>query len=232
MSFLINNDIELRMLEIYPDENPLVTVIMVTFNRADYLKRSITSYLNQTFTNSELLIVDDGSNDKTFGVIKDFMDEHKNIRYLRHSNRRISLSKNAGIKAAAGKYIAFLDSDDEYRPDFLEKRVRFMQTHPNIDMIEGGVIIIGDPFIADKNDLSKKIHLAECHIGSTFFGKVESFLALGGFNKNTSYSEDSEFWENAEKMLNLRKICHPGYVYYRDTPGSISNSISASVKLK
>lgn len=213
------------MLELYSFQNPIVSVIMATYNRAGYLSRSIPSFLNQTFKNAELIIVDDGSDDNTFHVVNEFLKTKVNIRYLKHSNRKLSLSKNAGIAIAAGKYIAFLDSDDEYRADYLEKRVGFMETNQSVDLIEGGAIIIGDPFVKDKNDLSKKIHLYDCHIGPTFFGKTEVFMNLGGFDKDIVYSEDSVFWEKAEKIFTVKKIDDPGYLYYRDTPGSICNSV-------
>lgn len=213
------------MLEIYRKKEPLVTVILPTFNRFDYLTRSISSFLSQTFTQAELLVVDDGSEDKTFLLVKDFMDKHPNIRYLRHTNRKLSLTKNAGIKAAAGKYIGFLDSDDEYKPDYLEKRVEYMEAHPEVDIIEGGVIVIGDPYVKDINDLSQKIHLSECHIGATFFGKANVFTELDGFDKDIFYGEDSLFLEKALENFNVKKIDHPGYVYYRMTPDSISNSV-------
>ncbi|OQY94527.1 MAG: glycosyl transferase [Sphingobacteriales bacterium UTBCD1] len=213
------------MIDIYRPKNPNVSVIMATYNRAGYLERSISSFINQTYKDCELIIVDDGSEDHTYEIVNNFMSAHSNIRYLKHTNRKLSLSKNAGIKAAAGTYIAFLDSDDEYKPDYLEKRVEFMKANKDIDLIEGGAIIIGDPYVKDKYDLTKRIHLSECLIGPTFFGKAEIFTSLDGFDKNIFYSEDSFFWEKAEKVIQVKKFDHPGYIYYRDTPGSICNSI-------
>jgi len=213
------------MFDAYRSENPLVSVIMATYNRSNYLHRSISSFINQTYKNSELIVVDDGSEDNTFEIVNCYMKMHENIRYIKHTNRKLSLSKNAGIKAAIGKFTAFLDSDDEYKPDYLEKRVKFMESNKTIDLIEGGAIIVGDEYVKDKNDLSKQVHLSQCHIGPTFFGKTEIFFELDGFDKDIFYSEDSSFWEKAEKIYNVKKIDHPGYVYYRDTPGSICNSV-------
>lgn len=213
------------MINVYRSDNPCVSVIMPTYNRSAYLRRSIPSFIQQTYQNCELIVVDDGSNDNTYGVLNEYMNGHDNIRFLRHSNRKLSLSKNAGIKAATGKYIAFLDSDDEYKPDYLEKRVQFMETNPSIDLIQGGAIVIGDEYVKDKFDLSKKIHLSACSIGATFFGKAEVFLSLAGFDKNTFYSEDSTFWEKAEKIFNVIRVGWPGYIYYRDTPQSICAAI-------
>lgn len=213
------------MFDIYPSSNPFVSVIMPTYNRAQYLSRSIPTFIHQTYKDCELIVVDDGSEDNTFQVVNDYMKKYKNIRYLKHPHRELSLTKNAGIKAAAGKFIAFLDSDDEYKPDYLEKRVEFMEANEEISLVEGGVIVIGDPYVKDINDLSKKINLSECLIGSTFFGKAEVFMAIGGFDKNIHYGEDGLFWENAAKVFNVAKVNFPGYVYYRDTPESICNSI-------
>jgi glycosyltransferase involved in cell wall biosynthesis len=212
-------------MEIFTGANPCVSVILATFNRAAYLTRSINSVLNQTYKDYELIVVDDGSDDDTFSIVNQFIQKHENVRYLKHSNRKLSITKNTGIQAAAGRYIAFIDSDDEYKPDYLEKRVSFMKAHENIDLIEGGAIVIGNEYVKDRHDLSKEIHLSECRIGPTFFGKKEVFVTLGGFDKNILYSEDAEFWDRAEKAFSVKIVEEPLYIYYRDTPGSICNSI-------
>lgn len=214
-------------MDIYQINNPVVSVIMTTFNRSLYLYRSINSFLNQSYRDTELIIVDDGSEDDTFHAADHYVRANHNIRYLRHTNRKTALSKNAGIQAACGRYIAFLDSDDEYKPDYLEKRVEFMRKNPAIDLIEGGTVIIGNPYVIDINNPLKEIHLSSCHIGATFFGKKEVFLSLNGFNKNVTYGDDSDFWERAEKKYNLEKINYAGYIYYRQTPDSICNSMYA-----
>lgn len=213
------------MLQLYRSANPTVSVIMATYNRAALLHRSISSFNNQTYKDAELLVVDDGSDDRSFDLVNSFMMEHENIRYIKHQNRKLSLSKNVGIMAAAGNYIAFLDSDDEYKPNYLQTRVQYMFENPNIDLLQGGAEIIGNPFVKDKNDLSKEIHLSECTIGPTIFGKKEVFLSLNGFDKNIFYSEDSEFWERAQKQFTVTKVDLPGYIYYRDTADSICNNI-------
>lgn len=213
------------MLDLYQDHNPIVSIIMATFNRVDYLERSIGSFLNQTYKDAELLIVDDGSTDASFEVVNQYIHQYEHIRYLKHSNRRVSITKNVGIMAASGQYLGFLDSDDAYEPDYIEHRVQFMQSHPEVDLLEGGIRIIGDPFVKDRNNTSVKIHLSECIVGATFFGKAKVFRHLGGFNKHVQYSEDSEFWHRAKSTYSVHKIKHTGYIYYRNTPDSICNSI-------
>ncbi|HMR91077.1 MAG TPA: glycosyltransferase family A protein [Chitinophagaceae bacterium] len=213
------------VFDLYAAANPQVSVIMATYDRGAYLHRSIDSFLRQTYRDAELIVVDDGSHDDTFLLVKAYQEQHPGIRYLRHTNRKAPLTKNAGIQAAVGRYLAFLDSDDEYKPDYLQVRMEYMLAHPQTDLIEGGAIIIGDEWVKDKNDLSRRIHLSCCHIGATFFGKAHVFNILGGFDKHIRYSEDGSFWERAERQFTVEKIDHPGYVYYRDTPGSVCNEV-------
>jgi glycosyltransferase involved in cell wall biosynthesis len=211
-------------MQVYISFEPIVSIILPTFNREKLLVRAINSVLNQTIQNWELIIVDDGSTDNTFEVVNSYLQKQENIRYIKHSNRRPPLSQNVGIISSVGKYISFLGSDDEYKPTYLEERINFLQTHSNVDLIHGGVEIIGHPFVKDKNDLSKEIHLSECVIGGTFFGKRKVFFELDGF-KNLKYSDDSDFFERALQKFKIEKVDFPTYVYYRDTPDSICSTI-------
>lgn len=189
---------------------------MATYNRAAFLPRSIASFTKQHFKETELLIVDDGSTDETFYVVNEWMKEDDRIRYMRHSHRKVSLTRNAGLLAASGKYIAFLDSDDAFTPDYLNSRVQYMASHPDIDLVQGGCRVVGQPFVRDKTNPETHIHLSFCSIGGTFFGKREVFIQTGGFNPDIHYSEDSEFWERASTTYKTAIIKKPGYIYYRN----------------
>ena len=211
-------------MKLYKDYIPLVSVVLPTFNRAEYLNRSIDSVLRQTFEGWELIIVDDGSDDNTFEIANDYLQSNEKIRYLKHTNRKPPLTFNAGIQASCGKFVTFLGSDDEYKQDHLVLRIEYFKSNPDVDMIHGGVEIIGDPYVKDKNDLSEKIHLSECVIGGTFFAKRNVFFELDGF-KNLDYSDDSEFFERAQKKFLIHKVNFKTYIYYRDTPDSICTNI-------
>ncbi|WP_413200159.1 glycosyltransferase family 2 protein [Nostoc piscinale] len=105
---------------------PIVSVIVPTFNRANFLSRAISSILQQTFSNFELIIVDDGSTDNTAEVVKEFTDPR--IKFLPlGKNYGGSYARNQGIKAASTELIAFLDSDDEWLPDKLELQIKRLQ---------------------------------------------------------------------------------------------------------
>lgn len=212
-------------MRLYKNLEPVVSVILPSYNRKKLLERAINSVINQTIKEWELIIVDDGSSDKTFDLVKSYQNQFENIRYLRHSNRKLPLSLNVGIQASCGKYLTFLGSDDEFTKDHLRQRVEFLRNNPEVDLLHGGVEVIGDPYVKDKNDFSKKIHLNECVIGGTFFGKRDLFNIENGFN-DVAYSEDSEFFERIKDKYIIRKVSFPTYRYYRDTPDSICSNIT------
>ena len=211
-----------------PEIQPEVSVILTVFNRAHYLKRCIDSLLSQSFKNWELIAIDDGSEDNSFEVLKGYQVNYPRIHVIRQKNMKLPLSRNKGIMVSSGKYITFLDSDDEYAKDHLLIRVEYLDNHPEIDMIHGGVEIIGNEYVRDKNNPSKFIHLSECSVGATFFGRRNVFLKLNGF-RNLEYSEDSDFLKRAEKCFHIEKIDFNTYKYYREVPDSITNTYYNSI---
>lgn len=213
-----------KIMKIYREFEPIVSVILPTYNRSSYLERSVNSVINQTYKNWELLIVDDGSTDGTGTVVATFIEKFNNIRYIKHSNRKISLTINSGILAAAGEFVTFLGSDDEYKPDHLGSRMELFRADPSLDFVHGGIEIIGNPYVKDKNDLSREIHINECVVGATFFARKKLFIEEEGF-KDIAYSEDSDFYEKISGRYNITKVELPTYIYYRDTPDSICNTV-------
>jgi len=172
-----------------------------------------------------LIIVDDGSDDDTFIICKSFFNKYSNIKYFKQKHKKLPIALNAGIQIAGGEFITFLGSDDEYESNHIKLRLDFFAGNPQIELIHGGVKIIGDSFVKDKNDFSKKIHLSKCVIGGTFFGKNEVFKRLNGF-RNINYSEDSDFFERAiQAKIKIEKVNFPTYIYYRDSADGICNSI-------
>ena len=107
-------------------ENKTVSIIMPSYNTAKFIAESINAVLNQTYSDWELIIVDDCSTDNTDEVVATFTDQR--IRYLKNEeNSGAAVSRNRALKEAKGKWIAFLDSDDLWMQDKLEKQIKFME---------------------------------------------------------------------------------------------------------
>ncbi|MFZ0455479.1 MAG: glycosyltransferase family A protein [Ignavibacteriaceae bacterium] len=200
-----------------------VSVILTVYNREHYLKRSIDSLINQSFSNWELIAIDDGSTDNSLNVLRSYEEDFPNIKVLHQENQRIAQSRNRGIFFSAGRYITFLDSDDEYEKSHLLKRAEFLDEHTGIDLLFGGVKVIGNQFVRDKDNPQNFIHLSNCFIGGTFFGKRKVFIELGGF-KDLEYSEDSDLIIRAKNKFKIQKFDHPTYIYHRELTDSLTNS--------
>ena len=110
---------------------PLISIIMATYNRADYIQEALDSIKRQTFQDYEIIVVDDGSTDNT----REILDNYEGIRciYLKHVG--IAGARNTAVKAAVGKWIAFLDSDDLWKEDKLQKQVDYLHTHPDCRIV-------------------------------------------------------------------------------------------------
>jgi len=121
---------------------PLVSVVIPTHNRCDYLRQALRSVLAQSYSNFEVIVVDDGSTDGTAQVVGDFGDAR--VRYLYQANAGRSTARNRGMAAAKGIYLAFLDDDDLYLPHKLAHEVVFLETNPDVDLVAAGVQLIDE----------------------------------------------------------------------------------------
>lgn len=209
---------------VHDRHRPFFSVIITTYNRAALLPRALDSLLDQSERDWEAVIVDDGSTDDTWQVIQRYAEAHSQLRSVYHSNRGIPRSRNAGILASAGLFVTFLDSDDSYRWDHLSARRQMFLEYPDVAFLHGGVEIIGDPYVPDKNEPSRLIHLKDCVIGGTFVIRRETLLELGGFDV-VDYADDALLYERAMRAgIAIARTDHPSYNYYRDTPDSICNT--------
>ena len=109
--------------------NPLVSIIIPTFNRAYILPKAIDSVLSQTYDNWELIIVDDGSTDNTKSIVADY--KNPKIKYVYQENKRQSAARNKGLEIAKGDLIAYIDSDNELHPNYLEVILKKISENPN-----------------------------------------------------------------------------------------------------
>lgn len=210
------------MISIYDKSIPFFSIIICSFNRATLIERALSSIIKQTENDWEAIIVDDGSSDFTTNIIKPYCDKYENIRYMYHRNKGLALSRNVGALAANGLYITFLDSDDEYKENHLELRKALLINCPDLDLLHGGIEIIGEEFVPDYKNPKSMIHINDCTVGGTFFIKKSSFLETDGF-RDIGYAEDSEFY-NRFKCLGhtIAKTTYPTYIYHRELDDSIT----------
>ena len=108
-----------------------VSVIIPTYNRANLLKETLESVFAQTYTDYEVIVIDDGSTDDTEEFVSALLLDHPQLRYIKQANAGVSAARNHGIFEARGEWIAFLDSDDLWFPDKLEKQMAFLAEHPS-----------------------------------------------------------------------------------------------------
>ena len=121
------------------ERQPLVSIITPAYNAEKYIKETIESVLGQTYKNWELIIVNDGSTDSTEEIIKSFDDSR--VVLLSQKNSGVSSARNLGMQSSKGKYITFLDADDVLPPESLKVRVDYLESHPDVDLIDGNISI-------------------------------------------------------------------------------------------
>lgn len=187
---------------------PEISVIITTYKGSSHLERAIDSVLNQTFSDFEIIIVDDNDpsseeRKKTERVVKDYLNGVKGntIFYIQHKkNKNGAAARNTGIQKARGKYIAFLDDDDFYMPERLEKcYAKLEETHANA--IYTSVIYANDSKITgikcatQKGNLFNELLLDENLLGtgSNLFVKRDRILKLKGFDERYRRNQDYEF---------------------------------------
>lgn len=111
-------------------DRPLVSVIIPAYNSEDFIQQAIESVLCQTHANLEVIVVDDGSSDKTPEIVKALASSDPRVSYIHQINQGQSSARNAGIDKARGRYIAFLDSDDIMLPNKIEEQVSYLEHNP------------------------------------------------------------------------------------------------------
>lgn len=178
-----------------------VSVIIPTYNRALLLPRAIISVIGQSFSDWELLVVDDGSTDDTAAVLQGFAHEPR-LRVLRSQNGGVSRARNWGIREARGEWISFLDSDDEWLADKLAKQLEFAATHPAVSVIHGDEIWIRNGVRVNPMNKHRKrggdiysdaLKLC-CVSPSTVMIRKDLFAEVGLFREDFPVCEDYDLW--------------------------------------
>lgn len=178
---------------------PIVSIIIPAYNQGEFLKQAIQSSLAQTFSDFEVIVVDDGSTDSTPQVVKEFTDTR--IHYIRQENKGLSGARNTGILNARGEYLTFLDSDDLFLPEKLTLLTAEFRRHPEAGMIAGQAKLIdqhGRPIDSTFNsvmpgDSAELILGNPFHVGSVMVLKSWQ-EKIGGFDESLRSYEDWDMW--------------------------------------
>lgn len=216
-----------------------VSVVVPTYERDDVLPRALDSVLAQTYPDVEVVVVDDGSTDGTAAVVAEYRARDERVRFLAHEdNRGPSAARNTGIEAAEGDVIAFLDSDDELRPRFVERSVETLDETPE-DCVgtyvaknvrrDGDLVRVldADPTItAEALASTDGVDWDFVRAGGMAV-EADVLEEIGGFDEEIRYHEDYDLWLRiAERSYVVEGIDEPLYDYHlhgdqlTDSPGT------------
>jgi len=185
---------------------PLVTIMMTTYNRAEYITSAIDSVLNQTYQNWELLILDDASTDDTKTLMVRYEDDPRIIYLPAATNLGITKNRNRGFASARGKYIAVLDSDDlwidrtkiEHQVLFLEKHPRHILVGTNVKVIdESGKTISTFSYATHDQAIRQRLLLRNQFTHSSLLVRADALY------KPLPYDESVPIWEDYDLILRL-----------------------------
>jgi glycosyltransferase involved in cell wall biosynthesis len=209
---------------------PPVSVVIATYNMAHYLPFALRSALNQTYSNIEVLVIDDGSTDNTAETVAPYLADSR-VRYYRQSNGGQAVAKNRGIRESSGAHIAFLDADDLWAPDKLELQMPLFAASQRT-----GVVYSAFGYVDEKGDrlphVPGKLHRGNVSgpmLISNFVGfgtsvvKRECFDRLGLFDERLRMGIDYDRWLRFATQYEFEYVDRV-LLYYRDWPGQMSKN--------
>jgi len=207
---------------------PQVSVMMPAYNAESFLAESVESILNQTFTDFELLILNDGSTDGTLALAQTFAKKDPRVRVLNNGkNRGLAYTRNRLLREAQGEFLAILDSDDISLPERLAKQVAYLEAHPEVGILGGGVIYFSaqNPHKSTSIRLGGSARIAAHLLFQNVMG--QSTITLRSSLKHLKYDstylsgEDYHLWVRASFETQLDNLQEP-LIRYREHEGNIS----------
>lgn len=192
---------------------PVVSVIIPIYNNRRYLAESIESALNQTYDNTELIVVDDGSTDDGGQLARAYVPR---LHYVHQLNGGTGAARNRGTDEASGDFFAFLDADDLWPSDRLSSQMAVFESNPVVELVTGQV----KQFISPELDVEtrRSIYCPEEPLSAIFVGTVlirrEAFIRVGPFNPDLQVSENLD-WVFRVKEHQLNHVSLPQVVQFR-----------------
>ncbi|MBL0226733.1 MAG: glycosyltransferase family 2 protein [Geobacteraceae bacterium] len=211
---------------------PKVSVVVPCYNHGDFLAETMDSLQSQTFTDFEIIVVNDGSTDESTVTLLKNLNQSR-TRVIHTDNRGVSAARNRGIVESAGEYILPLDSDDRIAPGFLELAVEVLDTQPEVAIVYCERVLFGeregiDPLPAYD---PKELLVDNCIYPAALFRKTD-WKTVGGYNEKMVYGwEDWDFWISLSDLnMQVVKIPEPLF-FYRVRSSSRDHSLRFLQKL-
>jgi glycosyltransferase involved in cell wall biosynthesis len=205
---------------------PLVSIILPTYNGSRYLDASISSCLNQSHSNIELVIVDDSSTDATPDIIRERAAKDARIRIIRHeTNKRLPGALNSGFSQARGEYLSWTSDDNLYQPDAFDCMMRALQSQPDVSVVYAGYSVINDAGQVLNTEPARKpsdLVLGNV-VGACFLYRKEVQDAIGPYDETIFLAEDYDFWLRAAQHFQFKALNADLY-FYRQHQQSLSAS--------
>ncbi len=209
-----------------------VSVLLPVYNGERYLRDAIGSVLSQTYTQFELLLLDDGSIDRSLEIMREFAARDARVRLISRANRGLVATLNELVDAAQGELIARMDADDVCLPDRFERQMRFLTDNPAVVCVGGDVELIDEagrflttlrmlPEDAQIQDMALRGHTTICHPCAVM--RKSCVKAVGGYRQACYPTEDLDLWLRLGEVGRLANLRGP-VLRYRLHTASISGS--------
>jgi len=197
-------------------DTPLVTVIIPAYNTARYIAESVESVFRQSMCDFEAIVINDGSPD-TVALERALAPYHDRIRYVVQDNKGSGGARNTGLRLARGRFVAMLDSDDCFHPEYLASQVSVLESDPTLDVVYPDAEMIGGQSFGQRYSLAypvggeitfSRVLARECQIYGEVTARTESLKRVGGYDENLRSGEDYDLW--------LRMLHAGGRIAYND----------------
>lgn len=210
---------------------PTVSVIIPSYNCEAYIAETINSILNQTYKDFELIVVDDGSTDRTLDIVTSF---GPSVRLINQANGGVCKARNHGLGEAKGKFVCLMDHDDFWFPDKLERQIQTFQEHPEAGVVYSQEILwhprvsdgaYPDPASYDLTEYADDIDinlsgwiyhqllLEPCMLTSAAMFRAEVFAQCGTFDESLPFSEDWDLWLRLSRQYPFICLRRPTTLY-------------------
>ncbi|MDD7025943.1 MAG: glycosyltransferase [Lachnospiraceae bacterium] len=213
---------------------PKVSIILPTYNGEKYIKKSIDSIVNQTFSDWELIIVDDCSSDRTYSVIEQYTKQDKRIHIIKNSiNQKLPKALNIGFASANGEYLTWTSDDNLYKKNALEVMSKELDQRPEISLVYAGMTNIDEyeNILSIQKQYPEKMLMFTNVIGACFMYRKEVYKKLGEYDSQLFLVEDYDYWLRIFENYNIMMIKENLY-YYRRHSESLTETKKNNLKLQ